>query len=495
MGNPSNDSKPKFKRCFYCRKLKSLNEIHESPIKCNCYGCNTRKKESLKRFLSDFGVCDQCYKAITKFTSSGNEDIDNFIRSTLLIYDVRLDFAPFDKFKDLKFIAEGGFSKIYKATWIDGPITTWNCEKQEYNRHANKTVVLKELNDSKNINSEQLNEIKIFHTLSNHNVYAKKSKRNYYEYVNKYYGITQHPESKNYMIIMNYCESGDLTRYITKDFFNIKWYNKLNKLDDIISGLKEIHNAGITHQDYHSGNIFLLASTPIMGDLGLSKSAIESTNDENKEVYGIIPYVAPEIFRGEKYTKASDIYSFGMIMWELMTGRKPFWNYNHDTSLIIEIWDGLRPPVITNAPEGYVKLMKKCWRSDPSKRPTANNIYNKIQAMLEKEWKDTTEIIESSNIGPITTVNPDAIYKSRLLSIMIISAENTINIKKIDKRRLDEFFENDENDENEIIRKKLFKYEINNDYLTKELEFDIDNNINKFYNKDLYITKEIKFDI
>ncbi|GES93062.1 kinase-like domain-containing protein [Rhizophagus clarus] len=467
----SNDSKSKFKRCFYCRKLKPLNEIHEITIKCNCYGCNTRKKESLKRYLYD--VCDQCYKAATKFTPSGNEDIDNLIMSTL-IYGVRLDFAPFDKFKDLKFIAEGGF---------------------KYNRHANKIVVLKELDDSKNIDSEKLNEIKIFRMLSNYNIHVKNSKANYYEYVNKYYGITQHPESKNYMIIMNYCESGDLTRYITKDFFNMKWYNKLNKLDDIISGLKEIHNAGITHQDYHSGNIFLLGSTPIMGDLGLSKSAIESTNDENKEVYGIIPYVAPEIFRGEKYTKASDIYSFGMIMWELMTGRKSFWDKSHDTSLIIEIWDGLRPPITTNAPEGYVKLMKKCWQSDPSKRPTANNIYNKIKVMLEKEWKDTTKIIESSNIGPITTVNPDAIYKSRQLSTMIISAENTINIKKIDKRKIDEFFENvKENDENDIILKKLRKNE-NNDYLTKELKFDIDNNINKFDNKDLYITKEIKFDI
>ncbi|POG64296.1 kinase-like domain-containing protein [Rhizophagus irregularis DAOM 181602=DAOM 197198] len=257
------------------------------------------------------------------------------------------------------------------------------------------------------------------------------------------------------------------------------------------------------HQDYHSGNIFLEASrTPIMGDLGLSKSAIESADDENNEVYGIIPYIAPEIFQGQKYTKASDVYSFGMIMWELMTGRRPFWDRSHDTDLIIEICDGLRPPIITNAPEGYIKLMKKCWNSDPTKRPTARSLHSKIYAVLGKEWKyrySPTEVIVSPDIGPIPTINPNAIYKSRPLSTMIKSVENTINTKKIDKRKFDEFFENnEENDENDKTSKKLCVYE-NHDYLTKEFRFNIDNNdidkINKIGYNGLYITREIGFDI
>ncbi|UZO17909.1 uncharacterized protein OCT59_009241 [Rhizophagus irregularis] len=73
----------------------------------------------------------------------------------------------------------------------------------------------------------------------------------------------------------------------------------------------------IIHRDYHSGNIFVATDeTPIIGDLGISKSATEPLNDDDDEIYGIIPlfpYVAPEIFQGRKYTiKASDIYSFGM---------------------------------------------------------------------------------------------------------------------------------------------------------------------------------------
>src|SRR4051812_41056621 len=156
------------------------------------------------------------------------------------------------------------------------------------------------------------------------------------------------------MIIMDYYESGDLSYYVTNDFFNFSWYDKLNKLLGIINGLKNIHDANIIHKDYHSGNIFI-GHFVMTGDLGISKSAMESEDDN--EIYGIIPYVAPEIFQGYKYAKASDIYSFGMIMWELMTGRRPFWDQDHDTELIIEVCDGFRPPIVNDVPKGYIELM------------------------------------------------------------------------------------------------------------------------------------------
>src|SRR3989337_158833 len=116
--------------------------------------------------------------------------------------------------------------------------------------------------------------------------------------------------------------------------------------------------------------------------------------------------MAPEIFNGHEYTEESDIYSFGMIMWEFMTGRRPFWNENHDIELIIKICDGLRPPTITNAPEGYIELMKKCWHSDPTKRPTTTDLFPKIIKMYHNEREiNQTKIIKSSDIGPATITN------------------------------------------------------------------------------------------
>jgi len=231
----------------------------------------------------------------------------------------------------------------------------------------------------------------------------------------------------------------------------MSWSDKLQILDYIISGLKNIHHANIIHKDYHSGNIFMSASKifaenrAVTGDL---KSAIESSNDsDDHEIYGIIPYVAPEIFQGQKYTKASDIYSLGMIMWELMTGRRPFWDKDHDTELIIRIYDGLRPPIVTNAPKSYIELMQECWNLDPKKRPTAADMLKKIEDICRIELENKmdqnpTKIIKSSDIGPITTKNPGAIYKSRPLSEMIKSAESTRNLssRSITLSKLSEYF-------------------------------------------------------
>ena len=74
----------------------------------------------------------------------------------------RMEFVPYDHFKDIEFIAEGGFSRVYKATWIDGPIEywkIWNEKEQKYNRRANEEVVLKKLNNSENLTSKELNEV------------------------------------------------------------------------------------------------------------------------------------------------------------------------------------------------------------------------------------------------------------------------------------------------------------------------------------------------
>ena len=96
------------------------------------------------------------------------------------------------------------------------------------------------------------------------------------------------------MIIMPYYSGGDLIKYITKDFYSISWYNKLDFLRDIIYGLENIHSAKIVHRDLHSRNIFIGGCYAMIGDLGISKSATDSTDDN--ENYGIIPYMAPEIF-------------------------------------------------------------------------------------------------------------------------------------------------------------------------------------------------------
>jgi serine/threonine protein kinase len=164
-----------------------------------------------------------------------------------------------------------------------------------------------------------------------------------------------------------------------------------------------------------------------IGDLGLSQPA--NSSSLNNEIYGVIPYVAPEIFKGVNFSKASDIYSMGMIIWELTTGCKPFSNIEHDSEFIYEIIDGKRPKITDDTPEDFANLMKKCWNSDPEKRPAATKICEILNSWLNTEndakyfnqaEEIRLELIKSKKLGDFNEKShPKAIYKSSPLSSLI----------------------------------------------------------------------------
>src|SRR3954463_12388184 len=125
--------------------------IKKRSKKIHCSECNKRRTP-----LNDsHQICHVCYRA-KELKLSGNKIIDDFIRYTQTNFikeEGKMEFVPHDQFKNIEFIAEGGFSKIYKATWIDGPVISYNRKRGI--RQPNDTVVLKKLNNSKNITSDR----------------------------------------------------------------------------------------------------------------------------------------------------------------------------------------------------------------------------------------------------------------------------------------------------------------------------------------------------
>ena len=140
------------------------------------------------------------------------------------------------------------------------------------------------------------------------------------------YGISRDREG-NYIMVMEYMKEGNLREYLRKNYQKLKFYDKkfgngkLRFLQQITQGLKDIHRKKLVHRDFHSGNI-VVHGDDIIGcritDLGLSQPVNEAATEHT--IYGLMPYMAPEVLMGQPYTQKSDIYSLGMIMYEIITG-------------------------------------------------------------------------------------------------------------------------------------------------------------------------------
>jgi serine/threonine protein kinase len=157
------------------------------------------------------------------------------------------------------------------------------------------------------------------------------------------FGITKDPETSNFIIVIDLKNGGNLRSNLLIKKYNL--FEKYSNLTNIAKSLSTLHKCDLVHGDLHSGNI-VLGNFDIncLTDFGLSGPVNKTVN--SNEIYEVIPYMAPEILRGKPYTKAADIYSFGIIMWEFTSGIPAFNDRSHGFNLSLDICKGLRPKIV-----------------------------------------------------------------------------------------------------------------------------------------------------
>jgi len=187
------------------------------------------------------------------------------------------------------------------------------------------------------------------------------------------------------MLVMNQLNI-DLRKYLQQN--QTTWKNKVQITCYIISALDKIHYEKAIHRDLHSGNILYSVSSNEfhISDLGFCGPADKPL----EKIYGNLPYIAPEVIAGKEYTFASDIYSVGILMWEISSGQPPFINYEHDYYLAMNIVNGIRPKIVPGTPLKYKSLMEQCWDADPSKRPDIYILHGKIQEINRVYYQNTS---------------------------------------------------------------------------------------------------------
>ncbi|GBC04102.1 hypothetical protein RclHR1_05510003 [Rhizophagus clarus] len=357
-----------------------------------------------KQPYTNYQWCQQCnfkqfQQDFSKWTSK-NKYIDKFIQEAQLnaknSYEV-LEWIPYNKLTNINYYDKGGFSKINKAIWLEDPLIVGILIKNNGIDGTFKQITI---------------------------------------------------------IVMSYAKKGNLRKCLSS-IIRFEWQDKLQLLKKIILGLKVIHGSNLTHGDLHDGNILMSDNHNelFIIDLGLCKPIrdLQTSEEEDNEIYGVVPYIAPEVLRKKPYTPASDIYSFSMIMWEFTSGIPPFNDRAHDYQLIYDICKGERPEIIRNIPKCYVDLMKRCWDSNPSNRPTIIEFEHKISEWIRyiseyyrinrdgnykylvpdinNELKnDMNEFVEANNTNLVqeqnifTTVqsHPQAYYTSRNMTKILV---------------------------------------------------------------------------
>ncbi|GBB83338.1 hypothetical protein RclHR1_10060011 [Rhizophagus clarus] len=208
------------------------------------------------------------------------------------------------------------------------------------------------------------------------------SKVNFHANVIRFFGMSQHSSSDVYFLVMQYANGGTLRQYLQRNFHQLTWHDKIRIIKETATGLQCIHNEGMAHKNLHPNNVLVHDGRMMISDLGFSDTWHDSTKPYHDEM---IPFLEPLFLQNNSYQrdKRSDIYSLGVIMCEVSSGRPPFESTASNFHLLLRIiMNGERESsIVPGAPLQYVQLYRHCWDGDPISRPNIQDMLLRLDKM------------------------------------------------------------------------------------------------------------------
>ncbi|CAI2163428.1 3493_t:CDS:10 [Funneliformis geosporum] len=141
-------------------------------------------------------------------------------------------------------------------------------------------------------------------------------------------GVTEDPSDKSAILVIQYPKDGTLREYLAQ-YPDLEWFKKLNLAKDIAQGIRHLHRSGFVHGDLHAQSVFIDDGKAVIRDPGLfgfEDDETSSSSTLNSAILSTIPYVDPQVMGDMKHKpdQRSDIYSLGVIMWEISSCKPPF---------------------------------------------------------------------------------------------------------------------------------------------------------------------------
>ncbi|KAF0553170.1 kinase-like protein [Gigaspora margarita] len=163
------------------------------------------------------------------------------------------------------------------------------------------------------------------------------TKVTHHDNIIRFFGVTHDPKTETYYMVLQYANDGDLRCYLSNNFAKLNWTTKIRMAKDISKGINCLHNENLVHCDLHDRNILR--------------------------------------------DKSSDIYSLGVLFWELSSGIPPFNNSSDQQCLAIAIIHGKRESPINETPVDFMNIYCNAWNDDPKLRSNIAEIRHKLECM------------------------------------------------------------------------------------------------------------------
>ncbi|CAH8279028.1 unnamed protein product [Arabidopsis lyrata] len=253
-------------------------------------------------------------------------------------------------------IGQGSCGTVYHGLWFGSDVAVKVFSKQEY---------------SEEIITSFRQEVSLMKRLRHPNVLL-------------FMGAVTSPQ--RLCIVTEFLPRGSLFRLLQRNTSKLDWRRRIHMASDIARGMNYLHHCTppIIHRDLKSSNLLVDRNWTVkVADFGLSRIKHE-TYLTTKTGRGTPQWMAPEVLRNEAADEKSDIYSFGVILWELVTEKIPWENLNPMQVIGAVGFMNQRLEVPKNVDPQWISLMESCWHSEPQHRPSFQEIMEKLRELQRK---------------------------------------------------------------------------------------------------------------
>ncbi|KAK1387924.1 putative serine/threonine-protein kinase mkcB [Heracleum sosnowskyi] len=285
-----------------------------------------------------------------------------------------LAFAEFDisslqiikneDLEELRELGSGTFGTVYHGKWRGSDVAIKRIKKSCFAGRSS---------EQERLTIEFWREAEILSKLHHPNVVA-------------FYGVVQDGPGGTLATVAEFMVDGSLRHVLLRKDRHLDHRKKLIIAMDAAFGMEYLHSKNIVHFDLKCDNLLVNLKDPSrpickVADFGLSK--IKRNTLVSGGVRGTLPWMAPELLNGSssKVSEKVDIFSFGIVLWEILTGEEPYANMHYGAIIGGIVNNTLRPAIPNSCDHEWKRLMEQCWAPNPVVRPTFTEITNRLRVM------------------------------------------------------------------------------------------------------------------